>query len=161
MNAYIKPEIVTHAGADVRYFEYPLICTECRAVYTDHRWTLSRETIKEKAQPHVLSTTCPTCKKKRDGAPGGYLYLDGQFFLSHRDEVERLIQNEAARAGIENAFDRIMDFDREDDEMLTVSTTTKQMAMRLGHAVEAAYGGIVNCGFSHDQELARVWWHKD
>jgi hypothetical protein len=161
MSAHTKPEIVTNTGTDLQHIEQPLVCAECSAVYADHRWTLSLEIIREKKQSHVQSTTCPACSKKRDGAPEGYLHLNGQFFLYHREEVEKLIQDEVARAGAENALDQIIDFDREDKEMLTVATTTRQMALRLGHTVEATYGGIINCGFSHDQKVVRVWWHKD
>jgi hypothetical protein len=154
-------DVFTPASAYARYFEQPSICIECTAVYADYRWTFDQQAIKEAEQAHVLSTTCPACIKKRDGVAGGYLHLDGQFFLSHQNEVESLLEHESRQAGIENALDCIMIFDRGMSEMLTVVTTTKQMAIRLGHAVETAYGGAVYCGFSHNQEFVSVWWHKN
>lgn len=160
MSGYARAKIVETTVGQAPHFGQPAICAECKAVRADNRWTLS-PAARKRIHERLPVTLCPACKRKRDGVPGGYLYLDGQFLLSHREEIERLLRNEAERAAVENALDRIMRFDGRDEELLTVTTTTEQMAMRLGHAVERAYGGMVRCGFSHDKEYARVWWHRD
>jgi len=42
-----------------------------------------------------------------------------------------------------------------------LSTTTEHLAIRLGRALEKAFDGRVLYGFSHENKLAHVWWHRD
>jgi hypothetical protein len=46
-----------------------------------------------------------------------------------------------------------------DDVLIT--TTTEHLAIRLGRALEKAFDGRVLYGFSHENKLAHVWWHRD
>ena len=43
---------------------------------------------------------------------------------------------------------------------LLVTTTTEHLAIRLGQALEKAFDGKVLFGFSHENKLAHVWWHR-
>jgi hypothetical protein len=104
---------------------------------------------------------CPACKQQRTGEPRGFVFLDGAFFSSHREEIEQLLRNEAKRAAEDNPLARAMEFKRGEGHKLTVSTTTEHLAQRLGHAVEKAFGGSVHYDFSHENKLARVNWRRD
>ncbi len=140
----------------------PLLCESCGSIYKNRRW-YNATRVKEKAlewKP-AQRVTCPACLQAREGVPGGFLYLDGQFKNAHYEEVERLLLNEAKRAKSGNPLARILKIDKEDGERVTITTTTERLAQRLGHALEKAYGGEVRYGFSHENKLARIWWHRD
>jgi hypothetical protein len=143
----------------------PMVCEVCKAVYSDRRW-ISRSTMlksadKRKNWPPTESTICPACQQQREGVPGGFVYVEGAFLLSHLEEIERLIANEAERAATENPLSRLMKTERVDKDLVIVSTTDEHLAMRLGHALEKAFAGKVRYGFSHENKLVRVRWHRD
>lgn len=145
----------------------PAVCQGCGAVYADRRWTApkpagaAREDNKHRHFRPAHMVVCPACQQLRDGVPGGYVYLDGAFFASHRDEIERLLRNEAERAASDNPLARIMGWGRDDGHQMTVTTTTEHLAQRLGHALEKAFSGEVRYDFSHENKLARVSWRRD
>jgi len=63
----------------------------------------------------------------RNGAPSGYVHLDGAFLGRHPNEVERLLWNEADRAGEDNPLARIMNWEQDEKGRLTVTTTTEHL----------------------------------
>jgi hypothetical protein len=133
-------------------------------MYANRRWTAARSTSTKSPDEHLRPaqiTLCPACKQQRTGEPRGFVFLDGDFFGSHGEEIEQLLRNEAKRAAADNPLARAMEFKRDDGHKLTVSTTTEHLAQRLGHAVEKAFGGSVHYDFSHENKLARVTWRRD
>ena len=133
-------------------------------MYSSRRWTASRSTLTKSPDEHLApaqTTLCPACKQQRTGEPRGFVFLDGDFFSSHGDEIEQLLRNEAKRAAEDNPLARAMEFKRGDGHKLTVSTTTEHLAQRLGHALEKAFGGSVHYNFLHENKLARVNWRRD
>lgn len=142
----------------------PAVCKPCGAVYARRRWTAASSTSIKRQNEHLKAakiTLCPACKQQRTGEPRGFVFLDGDFFSSHGEEIEQLLHNEAKRAAEDNPLARAMEFKRDDGHKLTVSTTTEHLAQRLGHAVEKAFGGSVHYDFSHENKLARVSWCRD
>lgn len=142
----------------------PAVCASCSAVYANRRWITAgaqRGTHEPKHWRPVSVTTCPACVQAHGGAPGGYVYLGGAFLIAHRDEIERLLRNEAERAAEDNPLGRIMLWKENGDGKLTLSTTTEHLAQRLGHALEKAFDGTVVYDFSHENKLARVTWQRD
>ncbi|HZM90758.1 MAG TPA: BCAM0308 family protein [Blastocatellia bacterium] len=143
----------------------PAKCVTCGAVYADRRWTVAG-TPKSKSgkhrhwQPQAI-TVCPGCLKKQEGLAAGLVYLSGDFLPSHRPEIERLLTNEAERAVIDNPLAQIMGRETDENGRLVISTTTEHFAQRLGHALEKAFDGEVRYDFSHENKLARVYWHRD
>jgi hypothetical protein len=107
------------------------------------------------------ATTCPACRQQHDGLPGGFVHLDGAFLESHFAEIERMLRNEAERAADLNPLVRIMHWERTAEHGLTISTTTDHLALRLGRALEAAFGGDARITFSHENKLTRVRWQRD
>ena len=140
----------------------PATCKRCGAVYANRRWTAAQNTANnKKRQRTVHVTVCPACKQAADGEPHGFVYLDGAFLGGHREEIEKLILNEAKRAGENNPLARILGLKERDGHKLTVTTTTEHLAQRLGHAVEKAFGGEIQYNFSHENKITRVSWQRE
>ncbi|HZS06486.1 MAG TPA: BCAM0308 family protein [Blastocatellia bacterium] len=142
----------------------PAVCTVCGDVYADRRWSqpdAERQSAKHPEFRPAHEVVCPACKRRQSGVPSGYVHLGGAFLTAHRDEIERLLDNEAGRAAEDNPLARIMDWKKEKAGKLTVTTTTEHLAQRLGHALEKAFDGEVRYDFSHENKLAHVWWQRD
>jgi hypothetical protein len=111
-------------------------------------------------QQEETVTICPACKQTAEGIVGGYVLIDGQFVTQHHRDIVDLIKNEERRAMEDNPLSRIMS--RADDGgSVRIETTTEHLAQRLGRALEKAFAGSVNYDFSHENKMARVWWHRD
>lgn len=142
----------------------PAVCASCGAVYANRRWTTAdaeRGTREAKHWHPARITTCPACVQAHGGAPRGYVYLEGDFLKTHREDIEKLLRNEAERAAEDNPLARVMLWKEDGNAKLTLSTTTEHLAQRLGHALEKAFDGKVEYDFSHENKLARVTWQRD
>jgi hypothetical protein len=142
----------------------PAVCTVCGDVYADRRWSRpdpERQSAKHPEFRPAHEVVCPACERERRGEPGGFLFLDGAFIAGHSAEIERLLQNESDRAAEDNPLARIMDWQKDKLGRQTITTTTEHLAQRLGHALEKAFDGEVRYDFSHENKLARVYWHRD
>jgi hypothetical protein len=142
----------------------PAVCGECGAVYANRRWTAAKKEAGNDKHTHCRPSqaiVCPACTQIRSGEPRGFVYVDGSFFDTHHDEIERLLRNEAQRAAENNPLARIMECKSGDGHNFTVTTTTEHLAQRLGHALEKAYGGHIRYDFSHENKLARVNWLRE
>jgi NMD protein affecting ribosome stability and mRNA decay len=139
-------------------------CESCGAVYFKRRWvlagTMPQLAVRKREHPTKL-TLCPACKRQQEGLPAGFVYLEGVFIQSHRDQIEGLLRNEAERAMEDNPLGRIMNLQEDSDGRLVVRTTTEHLAERLGQALEKAFSGEVRYDFSHENKLARVYWRRD
>jgi hypothetical protein len=147
-----------------RAMSEPAVCKECEAVYANRRWTAASSNSGNERHKHLRpaqETICPACEQKRSGEPRGFVYLDGGFFVTHQEEIEQLLNNEAERAAEDNPLARIMDLKPGGGHQLTLSTTTEHLAQRLGHALENAFGGNTHYDFSHENKLARVNWLRE
>lgn len=155
----VDHEAGRHRGS--RGMTEPVICRECGALYVKRRWQSASGPINAKHKPvGARLVDCPACLQMRNGTPHGFVYLDGSFYVTHREEIEQLLRNEAARAEADNPLARIMEFTRGEDHKLTVSTTTEHLAQRLGYALEKAFAGHTQYDFSHENKLARVKWQR-
>lgn len=140
----------------------PAFCERCGAGYQRGHWTLDEKLLRKdrfrKSLPSL--TLCPACWQIENGEPAGFVYVEGSFFEKHKDEIENLLANESAEAADVNPLARIMDIKRT-VKRLVVATTTEKLAQRLGHALNRAFGGDVRFDFSHENKLARVYWHRE
>jgi hypothetical protein len=142
----------------------PAVCADCGDVYADRRWSkpdAARKSAKHPRWRLGQTVICPACERQRDGVPSGHVHLAGAFLTSHRDDIERLLRNEARRAAEGNPLARIMSWGKDEQGRLTVTTTTEHLAQRLGRALEKAYKGEVRYAFSHENKLAHVYWQRE
>lgn len=143
----------------------PILCAGCGAVYSHKRWSRSaaaRMRLAAASGAPIDVRICPGCKRKQSGVPRGFLHVDGEFVRTHRPDIISLLKNEAERAAVDNPVAQILEWrdDARTDDVL-VTTTTEHLAIRLGRALERAFDGRVLYGFSHQNKLAHVWWHRD
>jgi NMD protein affecting ribosome stability and mRNA decay len=139
-----------------------MVCEGCGAAFSHRRWTRKSElkAVRSATTQTAKSTLCPACKQERDGVPSGFVYVKGEFSIKHRDEIGRLLRNEAERDAQDNPLARIMGWEDTDDQ-LVIKTTTEHLAQRLGHALQKAFDGKVRYDFSHENKLARVYWERN
>ena len=142
----------------------PIVCAGCGAVYIHKHWTLSptaRLRSRKPGEP-VQVRICGACRRRQSGVPHGFVHVDGEFVRLHRADIVNLLKNEATRAAEDNPLAQIIDWHESghNDDVL-VTTTTEHLAIRLGRALEKAFDGRVLYGFSHENKLAHVWWHRD
>lgn len=141
----------------------PAVCISCGALYSHRRWTAAeadRGTTEPEHRHPAKRVLCPACKQKSSADASGFVTVEGNFFVAHREDIDHLVRNEAARAAEDNPLARIMRW-RETKRKLRLATTTEHLAQRLGHALEKAFDGTVNYDFSHENKVARVNWRRD
>ena len=139
----------------------PAICPGCAAVYVHRRWSHAPAArLARHAYEPMAIRVCAGCRGRRSGMPHGYVHIDGGFFPDHRADIERLLRNETERARDVNPTSQIVEWRDLNGGGLLIGTSTEHLAQRLGHALEKAYDGKVHYGFSHDNKMAHVWWHR-
>jgi hypothetical protein len=151
---------IVHASR--RKIKEPAICRECNAVYIKGRWTFDKNALQTDGFDGIepQETVCRACLQKETGEPAGFVYLEGDFFKQHGEEIENLLRNEEEKIAETNPLARIIDWKKAKGR-LTVTTTTEHLAQHLGRSLKRAYDGDVRYDFSHENKLARVYWHRD
>jgi hypothetical protein len=139
----------------------PLACSRCGAVYAKRRWIVESDPRAIALREQAGKTMCPACVMVQKKQVRGILRLEGAFVSAHRSDLQRLLENEAARAAEDNPLGRIAFWDITTKGVLTVATTTEHLIERLGHAVHRAFDGTIDYGFSHGNKFARATWRRD
>jgi NMD protein affecting ribosome stability and mRNA decay len=137
------------------------LCSHCGALYLKRRWVPKTDPRVPLLALTAVSTVCPACAMAAKHQFRGQLTIGGAFFDAHREEVERLLTNEAARTLEDNPLAQILEWDRRKPGTLIVYTSTEHLVERLGHALNMAFGGEIDYGFSHGNKLARGHWRRD
>jgi hypothetical protein len=106
-------------------------------------------------------TICPACRAVASDEWHGEVIITGGFVAAHAEDIERLLRREADHAGEDNPLARIVDLSRVSPNAFLVKTTTEHLAKRLGSALEQAFKGQVDYGFSHEDKFAHVTWSRD
>ena len=89
--------------------------------------------------------------------PRGFLHIDGKFVAAHREEIVSALRTETDGSTIPAGM---LDCRDESTGGLLVTTTTDQLAIRLGHALERVFNGRLLFGISSETSLAHVWWQR-
>jgi NMD protein affecting ribosome stability and mRNA decay len=129
----------------------PTVCPQCGAVFHEGRWQWG----KPPAGAH--QETCPACHRIHDHYPAGFLTLQGEFFLAHRDEIMHLVHNREQHERAEHPLKRIMAIEEKDGTTL-VTTTDIHLARGIGEALHHAYQGELKFHYNPEQNLLRVGW---
>ena len=132
-------------------------CTGCGAFYYRRRWNLQAPMgFDYSLHPHPVY--CPACRKLKERYPSGELILRG-VQANERQEILRVLRNEATRAREKNPLEVIMDVQERKDEW-RVQTTTEKLAQRLGRSIRKARGGKLVYKWGHNNKFLRVGWEQ-
>ncbi len=136
------------------------VCKACKSVYHEKRWIHSTEVPQSVvAQREKKIVLCPACQKIRDKFAEGYVIIQGDFPKGHKEEIINLVRNKEEHAMHFNPLDRIIEI-REKAGGMEVTTTTENLAQRIGQILEKSYDGEVEYKWSDDVKLARVVWKR-
>ena len=95
----------------------------------------------------------------QDEFPAGFVMLQGEFFLAHREEIMHLVQNVEERERPEHPLKRIMGIEEKDGATL-ITTTDIHLARGIGEAIHDAYQGELEFHYNEDEYLLRVSWMR-
>lgn len=139
-----------------------LYCQGCGAVYFRRRWTLTPPAeVRDWAEfrDGVRTVLCPACRKIVDRYPSGEVLLAG-VTREESGEILHLLRNAEKTARANNPLERIMEIARKKSEW-KVTTTTENLAQRLGRCLKKARGGKVTYRWSHNNKFVHVFWQKE
>jgi hypothetical protein len=85
--------------------------------------------------------------------------MEGDFVGAHRDEINRLVQNEEELEKGQHPLHRIMATDESPDRIV-VTTTDIHLPRRIGEAVHRAYQGDLELDYGKDEYSLRAHWRR-
>ncbi|MCK5437525.1 MAG: ATPase [Desulfobulbaceae bacterium] len=141
------------AYQDLGKWPEPTVCTECRALFHDGRWTW------EAAPEYAHTTVCPACHRIADNYPAGHLEIRGTFLRDHCDELMNLIRNIEKQEKGEHPMERIMAVSDEKDHTL-VTTTGIHLGRRIGEALKHSYQGELDFTYGDAENSILVVWSR-
>ena len=131
----------------------PTVCPQCSAVFHEGRWQWREAPADAHKEP------CPACHRIHDHYPAGFVALQGNFFVEHRDEIMHLVHNVETRERTEHPLSRIMATKEKDGEAL-VTTTDIHLARGIGEALYHSYQGDLEFHYNPQEYLLRVNWAR-
>lgn len=131
----------------------PTVCPQCNAVFHEGRWQWLETPV------HAHQHNCTACQRILDHYPAGFVDLQSDFLLTHRDEIMNLIHNLEEREKNEHPMKRIMATEEKDNAML-ITTTDIHLARGIGEAIHNAYQGDLELHYNPAENLVRVHWSR-
>jgi hypothetical protein len=133
----------------------PTLCKICGAVFTAGRWQWL-DTLPDNAD----EIRCPACQRIHDRVPAGYLTLQGEFFVQHRDEIMHLIHNHVERQRLQHPLQRMIDSESLNGGGVEISFTEYHLPKGVGEAIKNAYQGQLQIQFAEASGQERVHWER-
>jgi hypothetical protein len=122
-------------------------------VFRRGRWAVAE------APDDAQRDRCPACRRIREKLPAGTLTLEGPFYESHRDELMRLVRNEAESEREQHPMNRIMTVEEQPDHAV-VATTDIHTPHRIGNALERSYQGDLEVQYGDHEYSVTVRWRR-
>jgi NMD protein affecting ribosome stability and mRNA decay len=134
-------------------YREPAQCSDCGAVFHRGRWAWGT------AGADAEKALCPACRRIREKLPAGTIELRGPFSVEHRQDLLRLVRNEAEREGKEHPLHRLMQVE-EGADRVDITTTDIHLPRRIGEALKRAYDGELDIKHGADEYTVRVHWYR-
>jgi len=137
------------------------ICSRCMAVYDGHKWLYDEgEHARLMRTRKAEATLCPGHERIEKRRIDGVVTLKGNFLKSHYDEAINLINNIANKQLHRNVAARVYNMEQNGNG-LTVETTDKSLAERIGREFERAFNGDLLIQWLQGADFVRVSWQRD
>jgi hypothetical protein len=140
------------------------ICKKCHNIYHNKRWVHDNELYNSilKKKEEINYTICPACLKIETKFYNGVVELSGNFLFEHKSDILNLVRNTVERADYIDPLEKIENIEEDDKKkIVTIYTTSEDLAQRIGRNVEKAYNGDIDYSFSERDLLLRVYWKRD
>lgn len=143
------------------------VCFDCESVYHDKRWSTIEDFAKANTDIDTRKmvseamhfAVCPACHKIADGYVGGFVTMEGEFFMSHKEEILNAIRNKEMKVKHSNPLSKVMAIE-EDDHKVVISTTTGKLARSIGSQLGKSFKGDVSYKWGGYDGATRVYWHR-
>ncbi len=129
------------------------VCPVCGARYEGGRWTWNRG---DEVTQHV---ECPACQRISKNDPAGFATLEGPFFVEHREEIMRLVDNIEEAEKSERPLERIASVDEDGDTTL-ITTTGIHLPRRIVDAIFSAFEGERTLDYGDGEYQLRAYWKR-
>ncbi|MPZ13127.1 MAG: hypothetical protein GEU73_01655 [Chloroflexi bacterium] len=137
-----------------------LICARCHAISTIKRWFYDERRYQElKRDTRVGVTTCPGCERLDRQLYEGDVRLRSVLLVGTKRQSLAMIRHEEQKAMRENPIARLAAVHDQGAE-ITIFTTTRYLAERIGRAFERAFGGTLRVDRLVGEKFSRVYWER-
>ena len=132
------------------------LCDGCGVVFSHKTWRRSAARTSLALERGGPWGRCPACVRQVK-EPAGTVLLTGDLVESIEQELRRRIQNVCERARFTQPERRLLAVER-DSSGLKVTTTSQELAHRIGREIEKAFGGRTSYTWSDaDGHLLALW----
>ena len=132
------------------------LCDGCGAVFSHKTWRRSAARTSLALEEGGRWARCPACVRQVK-EPGGTLVLTGDLAEPREREIRRRIRNVCERARFTQPERRLLAVERS-PAGLKVTTTSQELAHRIGREIEKAFGGRTSYSWSDaDGRLWALW----
>ncbi|TPW18005.1 MAG: hypothetical protein FD130_438 [Halothiobacillaceae bacterium] len=131
----------------------PCACPDCGAICHKGCWQWGE------AAADAQHLRCPACSRIHDHVPAGVLTIQGDFGVTHREEILRLVRHQEEKERAEHALERIMDIEEGEDQ-LTIHFTGVHLPRGVGEALKHAYQGELTIHHNQRDGQIRVSWQR-
>lgn len=136
------------------------ICRQCEAIMTNSHWVYDDIAVSTAKRTHRFEyATCTGCERLAKKRVDGIVTLRSPLLDAHRGDAMNLIHNVAERSHTTNVAARIAGIDERKGQ-ITVTTTDRHLAERIGKEFEKAYSGRLDIKWPKGEEFVRVVWER-
>lgn len=133
----------------------PTVCPECSAVY--HKGSWKWKSAPRDAAMHL----CPACQRIQDHVPAGILWISGDYYVEHKDEILQLIRHTEEREKAQHPLERIISMDEsKDGRQIEITFTGIHLTKGVGAALQHAHHGHFEITFSERDDVVRASWQR-
>ncbi len=133
----------------------PSVCEKCNVLFRNGVFEWSR-TI----PPNATRMVCPACRRIEDKFEGGLVVLEGNFLLTHKQDIINIITNTEKAEQAARPLERIISM-TDNGTRIEIHTTYEHIARRIGEAVRKAYKGELTVQYPEGEKYARVFWKRE
>lgn len=137
-------------------------CPRCGACYNGRRWMPKQESMAAGTSLTMgcAKELCPGCMRVERKQIEGIVFLKGDFFTAHREEIWNVLNRVARMKEQRNVSSRILNVANENGGVV-IETTDEHLAESMGKELHKAFKGNLEMKWQEGAALVRVFWERD